>query len=163
MAIGKFSCDHCGPCIVGHKPDCPVWEEDKKQRRATEYAAEMAVKAKEVMEQNYLAQLTKAKQLEQENAALKAHVARLREAAIEAKNWLSNFGDTLPELNEAIHATASSDDWLKERDAKVLEDAAIRYDNSAKIYGKLGYDVAGGLRSMASELRASASKQPEES
>lgn len=26
MAIGKKDCVHCGRGIVGHKPDCPIWE-----------------------------------------------------------------------------------------------------------------------------------------
>jgi hypothetical protein len=66
-------------------------------------------------------------QLEQENEKLKADVARLRHSISEVlkseivgdymvkEDWEPLYWD----MYEALSATASSDAWLKERDAKV--------------------------------------------
>lgn len=63
-----------------------------------------------------------AEAIEQENEKLKADVARLLyyidKASLHVRPTCTQLYD---ELQEAINATASSDAWLKERDAKVLE------------------------------------------
>ena len=57
--------------------------------------------------------------MEQENEKLKADVARLREAAMNTQAWMRDRGMTDLNFDQALSETASSDAWLKERDAKV--------------------------------------------
>ena len=59
--------------------------------------------------------------LQQENEKLKADVARLREVInkLEYNEFGAKRFPSEEDVNTALSATASSDAWLKERDAKV--------------------------------------------
>jgi hypothetical protein len=59
------------------------------------------------------------RKLEQENERLKADVAMLRDAL---NGVMCEWPEDFDKARSALSATASSDDWLKEEKAKVLED-----------------------------------------
>lgn len=66
--------------------------------------------------------------LKQENEKLKADVAMLREALVYHQKLTRPISKSI----DALSATASSDAWLKDQKAKVLEDAIARVDDGAK-------------------------------
>lgn len=109
--------------------------------------------------------LNKHVELNQENEKLKAEVARLRNLMLELKHltvatgWLATYRH---DFETALSETASSDDWLNEEKAKVLEAAQQRFREyetefrTDEIFISTAIDELG---EMIDELRASASKQ----
>jgi hypothetical protein len=99
--------------------------------------------------------------LEQENEKLKADVARLREcladASAEYKKLPHSLGYTITHAqrwDKLLSETAPSDSWLKERDAKVLENAANRFRNENYTLLPSTIECAETLETWANELRS---------
>lgn len=100
--------------------------------------------------------------LEQENEKLKTDVAMLRDALkfyADGKNYyeeLECFGGQCVvkefghKAQEVISATSSSDAWLKEQKAKVLEEAACAFESN----GADAMFAVDELRRMTAELRS---------